>query len=204
MTRNEYALRVAKFFRIITLAPVVAFFLVSKLFFGDPACFGGTKNYVFSIIFIVIFPLLGYPLQLIMPKFKGRENQRNLAILTAIIGYIFAVLYGFLFRVPKLLIIIFLTYFISGFGIIVSNKIFRIKASGHACGAVGSAVMCVYVSEISPMLCIINFCLISAVFWSSLKLARHNIWQLFLGSMVSVSSFLISIKIQILSNFLST
>ena len=84
MKRNAAAL-----IRIVTAAPIVSMALLLVLFLAVPQLFHGVGSFLMAVLFIVIVPLAAYPLQKHLKNFKnkGREGQRNLAIVTAGAGY---------------------------------------------------------------------------------------------------------------------
>lgn len=183
---------VAKFIRTITVAPIMAFMLLVTLYFMDAKYFGNLTNYIFANVFLVVLPIIGYPLQPLIPGFKnkGREGQRNLAILMAVVGYISSIVYGFFANIPKSLWIIFLGYLLSGLGIVVFNKVVKLRASGHACGVIGPLVLYICLSGISKVSCFIGLIVTGLIYWSSLKIKRHTISELIYGSIIPVVSIL--------------
>jgi hypothetical protein len=188
------SIRIAKVIRIITVTPLIALILLSAIYIFKPSYFGGIYNYIFSVVFLVIFPILAYPLQPLVPTFKsrGREGQRDLAILMAIVGYISGIAYAFVMKVPKMVWLIFLTYFISVIGIIIFNKLIKVRASGHACGISGPIYMVIYLVGLPGLG---GLALMALVFWASLKTKRHTTAQLIFGSIIPAVSFLISVLI---------
>ena len=64
------------------LAPVVLTFLLFAL---RPSEFYGAANYAVAILCLTVLPLLAYPLQPYIPRYKdqGRAGQRRLAIVMA-------------------------------------------------------------------------------------------------------------------------
>jgi hypothetical protein len=187
----DNSIRIAKIIRMATVAPLMALALLSAMYLFYPLCFEGLHNYIFAIIFLVVFPIIAYPIQPLIPKFKnkGREGQRDLAILMAIVGYIVSIIYAFIMRAPKMVWLIFLTYFISGIGIVIFNKLVKIRASGHACGVSGSVCLIIYLTGLPGL---VGLALLALVFWASLKTKRHTLSQLMFGSIISAISFLIS------------
>ncbi|MDV3429060.1 MAG: hypothetical protein LIR50_18870, partial [Bacillota bacterium] len=67
-----------------------------------------------------------------------------------------------------------------------------IKASGHACGVMGPVLICIYfLGKYSWFFLLI----IPIVFWSRLKMGRHTLRELLLGTSVSFCCGLLSILI---------
>ncbi len=178
--------------RILTVAPIIAIATFTILHFVSPEITGNTLNYILGIAFIAIFPLLAYPLQPILPYFKkkGRDGQRNLAIYMSVFGYVGGIICAFALRMPDEMQALFLTYFISGVLIFVFNKVFKIKASGHACGVAGPIAFLTY---IYGPIALLGLPLLALVFWSSLGMGRHKAGELVVGSVIPIASMLISI-----------
>ena len=79
---------IEKTIRIITLAPIMALIAISLLFALRPGEFYGAANYAVAILCLTVLPLLAYPLQPYIPRYKdqGRAGQRRLAIVMAVVG----------------------------------------------------------------------------------------------------------------------
>ncbi len=178
--------------RILTVAPVVAIATFSILHFVSPQITGSTLNYILGIAFIAIFPLLAYPLQPILPYFKkkGRDGQRNLAIYMSVFGYVAGIIFAFALRMPDKMQALFLTYFISGILIFIFNKVLKIKASGHACGVAGPIAFLTY---IYGPIALLGLPLLALVYWASLRMDRHKISELVVGTAIPIAAMLISI-----------
>lgn len=188
---QEKTIRFAKIIRIITIAPIMALLTLGLLYWLRPSIFGSVQSLLLAVIFLTVFPVLGYPLQLLIPyyKNKGREGQRNLAIIMAVAGYIGGIFHAVIGSVSTGLWVIYLTYFISGLGVLVFNKLLRIRASGHACGVAGPIALLVY--HLGPA-ALIGFLLLALVFYSSLKIKRHTLSQLLIGSCIPIVSMLLA------------
>lgn len=180
-----------KVIRIITLAPIMAFVALSILYFSRPDIFQGPINYIISILFLTVLPLVAYPLQPFVPGFKdqGRAGQRKLAIVSAVSGYVLGMIYAVIAKTSKNLLFIYLIYLLSGIMIFITNKIIKIKASGHACGVVGPIV---YLWHFIGSYALIGIILLVIVCWASVKMKRHTLSEFFLGSIIPLFSFYIS------------
>ena len=175
----------AKVIRILTLAPVMALATLLTLFFVRPEVFGeGALRFWLAIGFLVAFPLLGYPCQPLVPGFKGRgrEGQRNLAMVFALVGYVAGCIVNLILGATAELWIVYLDYLISGLIIVVLNKCCGIRASAHACGISGPAALLAYLGV--PMALLVSVPLFIAVFWASLKMKRHTWPQFTVGAIV--------------------
>lgn len=147
----------------------------------SPAIFDGVGNYLAAVFFLTVLPLLAYPLQPILPHYKdqGRAGQRKLAMLMAVAGYVAGAVMGIVCVVPKGLMQIYLIYLISGVLTLLFNKVFKIKASGHACGIAGPVAYLVYFVGWPALAgCIV----LAMAYWASLRhgaayLAGAVAWQ---------------------------
>jgi MFS family permease len=189
--------KAARIIRIITVAPIMAIAALSILFGLKPEIFGGVFQYIISVIFLTVFPLLAYPLQPIIPSLskKGRDGQRKLAIIMAVCGYLFGIISALCFNAPKTIWLIYLTYFISGIGIALFNKALKIRASGHACGVVGPIALLIYFLGAWGL---IGAVIIIPVFWACIKMKRHTLPQLIWGSIIPIAAFLLSLLLILL------
>lgn len=198
--RDETEQKIYKAIRILTLAPVLALVCLTILFFIERQIFDsgatdvGLRHYLLVVFFLTILPLLAYPLQPIVPGFrgKGRDGQRHLAIVMAVLGYIGSVIYAFCAKAPAGLRIICLSYLLSGSLVAIFNKFLHIKASGHACGVAGPISLLLY---FCGWWALTGLLLAALVFWSSLKMKRHTLLQLIVGALLSVASVIFSVLI---------
>lgn len=185
--------------RIITVSPVMATALLSVLHFTAPQILGGPVNYIIGVVCLAILPVLAYPIQPIIPKFKdrGREGQRMLAIIMSVFGYILAVALAFILNMPDGAKTLYLTYLLSGALIFVFSKIIKVKASGHACGVAGPIAFSAYIYgpfAYAPVL-IFGLPLLALVYAASLGMKRHKISELLLGTAIPIVSMLLAILI---------
>lgn len=182
----------AKLIRILTIAPVGALLLLTILFITKKEDFGSLSTYVLSVIYLTILPVAAYPLQPILPGFKekGREGQRNLAIIMATLGYLCGIITIMAQHASRMLWVIYLTYFISGVAIAIFNKLFKIRASGHACGIVGPLALGVYFIGLGGI--VAGVIIYVLVWWSSLTLKRHTVSQLIWGSVIPLVALVLA------------
>ena len=174
----------------------MALVLLFVLFVTKEDFFGNTLNLSLAIIFLVILPILAYPIQPLIPYFKdkGRDGQRSLAMWMASAGYILGVVTAAFLPVSNYLLVIYMTYLISGISIVLLNKVFKIKASGHACGVAGPIFSLIYF--IGPWL-LFGILILAAVFWASLFMKRHDKSELLIGMTVPTYALLLSFLIVI-------
>ncbi len=182
MDKQKVLGKIAKAVRVITVAPVMAAILIAVLYWQAP----GFRNlYVLgiSVLFLVVFPLLAYPLQPFIPKFKdkGRDGQRNLAMLFAVIGYVAIVLIAVFINPSPNAWIIYLTYLLSAVLIAFLNKVTRLKASGHACGVAGPVLALIWFIGANALYGLVFLAL---VYWASIQTKRHKLSELLAGTLV--------------------
>lgn len=180
-----------KFYKIIRVATVPP--LMASALFIILGAFSRLDwiDSLLGIFFIGILPILAYPLQRFIPyyKDKGRDGQRNLAMVFSVSGYIIGCVLALIFNAPNMVILIYLDYLLSGVLLTLFNKLFHLKASGHACGIVGPIAMLVYSGLYIPAA--IGAVLTVFVFISSIKMKRHTLLQLLGGSAITIAALLI-------------
>jgi len=165
--------------RIITIPPVIAFIMLTYLFFTTHTVFTSNTQYLVTILFLCIFPVAAYPLQrFFKPYFQKREGQRHLAMIFSIIGYVLGMIYTLIVFSSRALHFIYLGYLISGAVILISNKLLYFKISGHAVGTAGPIAILLglgysaWIYGIPILLC---------AFFSSLRAKRHSVVQFVSG-----------------------
>ena len=175
---------VFKLIRRFTVPPVFAAALLIIIYASHPDYFGSIWHLAGGLIFLCALPTLAYPMQKYIPKYKdrGREGQRTLAMIFSFAGYLFGTLTAFVFAAPAELKVIYLEYLFCGIGILLFNKVIKIKASGHACGIVGPVILLVYFGAYIPAL--VGATLVFPVYISSVKTKQHTPSQLVCGSII--------------------
>ena len=169
--------------------------LLLVLFLAVPQLFHGVGSFLMAVLFIVIVPLAADPLQKHLKNFKnkGREGQRNLAIVTAGAGYALGTAAALIAREDRGMMLIYLTYFVSWLILVLLNKAIHIRASGHACGTAGPLAVGAHFFGIWAAL--IGVVILALVYWSSLKLKRHTPRELACGTLVPAVSLAIAVMI---------
>jgi len=175
--------KAAKIIRVITVAPFMALVMLLALYISEPSFYGGLLNFILTVLFLVIFPLLAYPLQPLIRgyKDKGREGQRSLAIVFAVAGYVFGCLSALLFQAPISICIIYFSYLLSGALVLITNKVFHYKASGHACGIAGPSILLVYFGQLYGYA---GIAVLVIAWLSSLYMKRHTTLQFAVGTLI--------------------
>ncbi|MGN0244686.1 MAG: hypothetical protein ACI4DK_01825 [Lachnospiraceae bacterium] len=179
------------FIRKITVPPIFAMAFLLLIYFIQPSTFTSVWQLMCGIFFLGILPILGYPLQKYIPYFKkkGREGQRSLAMIFSVVGYLLGTFIVFVTKASSELCIVYLEYLLSGILMLVFNKGFHLKASGHACGIVGPVLLFIYFDLFIPAM--IGAVFVIPVLVSSLKTKRHTMLQLLGGCMISAMCLVI-------------
>lgn len=176
---------IAKIIRVATVPPIMALAAFTAFFFTD-GFYNSIWEYVAAVGFIALLPVTAYPLQLIIPPFKhqGRDGQRNLAFIMCNLGYILSVLYAIIFKAGAPVTTMLVTYLLSGMTLLFVNKLFKFKASGHACGLLGPLAALVYF--VSPYCLPAGIILLALALWSSVYMKRHTVMQFIVGGLIPV------------------
>lgn len=182
--------KTAKIIRAATTAPFFAFFLC--LFAGllSEGAFASAAHYGMATFFLTVLPLLAYPVAYLVPALhkRGRNTERNLAIVFSVAGYIGGFLYVMLCGGTGFEKVVFGTYLISGVIVAVCTCV-HFKASGHTCGCSGP--IAILAKFVSPWF-LLGYLFLIPICWSSRKLKRHSAGQLAAGTVVPVLALWIS------------
>lgn len=187
--KNALVDKLAKAVRILSVPPLLAavFLIIVKC--TSDSVFAKPLDFVMSVVFLGIFPLLAYGVWAIVPRLKkgGRNTQRRLAFVFSLVGYVALWLYARIAKVGSEMSLICDTYFLSVLLLSVINFAFKVKASGHACGISGPLFLSVYfMGWISAFPCL---ALGVISFWASVKSGRHTLKQLFAGALTAAAAF---------------
>ena len=183
--------KVAMIIRKITIPPVFAVVLLLSVYFSYPEQFGAVWHMIGGIVFFAILPVLAYPLQKYIPGFKnkGRDGQRSLAMIFSFAGYLLGTVVAFAFSANTIVKIIYLEYLFCGITMLVFNKLFKLKASGHACGVIGPMLLMIYFKlYIAAAVCAL-FAI--PVFIASVHTKRHTPMQLLGGALIPLAMLII-------------
>ncbi len=164
---------------------MLAAIMLTVLFVTRPELFGTWYSYASMMATLGALPLLAYPLQRFIPKFKdgGRRGQRTLAMIFAVAGYVLCALLLLILKGTNAEWLICLTYLISGVLILVFNKVIKLRASGHGCGIIGPIpILLIFQSYIAAAIYAI-----SAIFVciSSIRSKRHSFPEFLGGALIS-------------------
>lgn len=185
--------KISKIVRTVTAAPVFAFLMALFMYLLKDEAFNSVSHFILTLVFLVILPLSAYPIARLVPSLKkrGRNTERNLAILFSVVGYIGGEMCAFLLDGTSAEKVIFTVYLLSGVALAVCTLL-HFKASGHACGCSGPVAILAYF--ISPLF-LLGYLLLIPVFTSSLRLKRHTLPQLCIGTLVPIVALAVSVLI---------
>lgn len=180
-----------KIIRVITVAPVLAIIMAAIIAGSCEGIFPSPWHLAYSMFFLGVLPLLAYPLQKYIPAYKdkGREGQRNLAIIFAAAGFTIGCIMSFVFPASDGMRVIFLEYFCGAFAVLVFNKGFHIRLSGHACGALAPVALFLYFRLYAAA--VVGTVLAVLVFVASIETKRHTFFQLVGGGLVPLISIIV-------------
>lgn len=186
--------RVAKLISIVTVVPIVAFFVITLLYIRFKREFQSFSWYLYSILFLVILPSSAYPLKYLFPKYRkaGRVGERKLAFILAVLGYVFGIFFVFVLDGPVIVKKIFSAYVFSGGVLTFINKTLKFKASGHACGVSGPIALLYYFFGKSILWL---YLIMPLIFWARMNLKRHTYKELSIGTLVGVFSTYFALKL---------
>ena len=186
---------VAKIIRILSVPPIMISVFILILAFNKNNIFRSPTEIIIMIVLLGFVPALAYVLSVLVPKVKeqGREGQRKLAFITNLAGYSIALLWAFFTNVDKGLLLICLTYFLSVVFLIICNKGFHFRASGHASSFTGPLILLVYFLGWKAMVAALMIAVL--IVWASVYLKRHTIKELVGGIVVNILAFIFSVII---------
>ncbi|MDR3209196.1 MAG: hypothetical protein LBT36_01015 [Oscillospiraceae bacterium] len=180
--------KLCKVIRAVSVPPLAALVMVSALYIFAPGSLGALPQAIALVVFLTVLPVLAYPLQPLIPGFKGtgRAGQRKLAFIACVVGYACGIAFALLTRAPRTVHIIYWTYFLSVALLTVFNAATKWKASGHACGVAGPLIAMIYFLGARTLPLILAY---FAVFWASVRIKRHTPLEFILGGLDSIAAF---------------
>ena len=189
MSAKPFYLKIAHAVRIISIPPVMVGILLVLLFTLRDDIIASTADMVASMLGLTVLPILAYPVSFAVPALrrKGREGQRSLAMYFSTVGYVAVFVYGLIASVGVGLMHIYAGYLFSVVIILVSNKVFKVRVSGHACSVSGPLVYSGYFLGIWGI--IVGVVCWGAILWASLVMKRHTFKEFLLGTLTCLVSF---------------
>lgn len=179
----------AKIIRVVTVPPVFAALLTTILYIamGD-AAFANRFHYAEAVFSLSLLPVVPYALCAVIPALKkrGRKFERTVALIFSVTGYFMGAAFAFFGGGVQVEKVMFATYLCSGLLLAILSFIFKYRASGHACGVAGPvAMLTAYLGAAFLPAAL----LLVPIGISSVRLGRHTVLQVIIGSAVSVISF---------------
>lgn len=182
--------RTAKVIRLLTVPPIMVAALLLILLFGADV-FPATLDFVLSLVFLAIVPVLAYAAQKLLPRWRagGQKAQRTLAFVFSFLGYTSAVVVSIARDAVPNLLYISLVYLVSVVILTLFNCLTPWHASGHGCSLMGPILLsCLFVGWYAVPAGVLIYV---ASLWASVYMKRHTVREFFLGSLSAVLSALI-------------
>ena len=178
--------------RILTLPPIVTGLTLVLMY--APAGLLTLRELLLCEVFLLLVPLAAYPLREIFHIGRNRrEGQRSTALVLSAAGYACGFIWSLLVPCSWLVHILFLSYVVSIAALLALNAGLGLRASGHACSTTAPVFLLTW--KLHPLFIIPSLLLIAAVYRSSLKLSRHTLPQLLIGSSISLLACGLSILV---------
>lgn len=176
--------KTAKIIRIITIPPIEALAMLLILYGIKQEEFGNLGNLLMAVLFLTVIPICSYP---IASRKRGeqdmRNNQRNMAFIFNFLSYLAAMLIGYCVGCTRMLQWILNGYFLAVLILTIVNKVFKIRASGHACSCTFPyLILSYYFGGYVTVICLILYL---AEFWASVELKRHTTKEFLGGTIVA-------------------
>lgn len=178
--------------RVLTLPPIVTGLTLVLMY--APAGLLTLRELLLCEVFLLLVPLAAYPLREIFHIGRNRrEGQRSTALVLSAAGYACGFIWSLLVPCSWLVHILFLSYVVSVAALLALNAGLGLRASGHACSTTAPVFLLTW--KLHPLFIIPSLLLIAAVYRSSLKLLRHTLPQLLIGSSISLLACGLSILV---------
>ena len=183
----------AKIIRGVAIPPTFVVTLMTLMYLLHPTMFRHIGDLVAVITALAVIPALAYPLARVIPKYKakGRQGSRSLAFVTSAVGYVLGTAYAFISGATEDLKFIFCGYLLALGALLVFNKLFKLRASGHACGIFGPLLYAVYF--LGAMWIIPCIIVATAVVWASVYRKSHTPKELALGALCACAGFFVGL-----------
>ena len=192
MTKKPWYLTLAHIIRIISVPPVMVGILLVLLFTLRDDVMTTPAEFAVSLAGLTVLPILAYPVSMVIPAIrrKGREGQRSLAMYLSAVGYVGVFIYGLAARVGVGLMHIYAGYLFSVVIILLGNKVFKVRISGHACSVSGPLVYSGYFLGFGGI--IVGAVCWVAILWASLVMKRHTLREFIFGTLTCLFSFTVA------------
>ncbi|HZJ89185.1 MAG TPA: hypothetical protein VFD05_00685 [Bacilli bacterium] len=179
-------IKFAKVIRFISIPPFVISLLALILSLTKMITW---LEALYAITFLGAISLLAYPFAALIDKNKEtrRKTMRKMAFVFTFIGYTAGFIFSLLMPLSDVANLIFQAYFISAIFLLITNGIFKFKASGHMTSITGPLViLAFYLPTYVIIPCLIFYVL---VYWASLILKRHTRLEMIFGTVIVFFAF---------------
>ena len=189
MTKKPLYMTLAHAVRIVSIPPVMVGILLVLLYTLRDGVFATPVEFAASLCGLTVLPILAYPVSAMIPALrkKGREGQRSLAMYFSTVGYVAVFVYGLIARVGTGLMHIYAGYLFSVVIILIGNKVFKVRISGHACSVSGPLVYSGYFLGIWGI--VVGVVCWGLILWASLVMKRHTLKEFIYGTLTCLVSF---------------
>ena len=189
MSKKPLHLTLAHAVRVVSVPPVMVGILLTLLLTLREDVFAAPLEFIASLAGLTILPILAYPVSVLIPAIrrKGREGQRSLAMYFSTVGYVGVFIYGLVAQVGTGLMHIYAGYLFSVIIILVGNKVFKVRISGHACSVSGPLVYSGYFLGVWGIL--VGAVCWGVILWASLVMKRHTFREFVFGTLTCLFSF---------------
>lgn len=179
----RFSQKLAHVIRVVSIPPVMVSALILVLALFADGFFDSSLDILCMLVFLAMIPLAAYPLSWILPRVreKGREGQRNLAFILTGVGYVLGWIYAKGVSTNRQQLLVYTIYLLSLVLLLLWNKVFRLRASGHGCSVTGPVVLAGFYLGLVGI--IVGIACYLVIFWASVTAKRHK-WDEFLGGSV--------------------
>ena len=192
MAKKPFYLTLAHIVRIVCVPPVMVGILLVLLYTLRDDVIASAVEMAVSLLGLTVLPVLAYPVAALIPatRKKGREGQRSMAMYFSVVGYVAVFVFGLVAGVGTGLMHIYAGYLFSVVIILIGNKVFKVRISGHACSVSGPMVYSAYFLGIWGI--IVGIICWAVILWASLVMKRHTFCEFVLGTLTCLLSFAVS------------
>ncbi|HHV72143.1 MAG TPA: hypothetical protein GXX38_05960 [Clostridia bacterium] len=192
LTRKTPSERLGKILAYILSAPVMALilvFIVSATLLKEMESSWPWVGV--TTLFVSFIPLAGY----LIPQFlkttkKNRRIQRRISFLSSLISFSLGAVTLWLANAPRILMIITFCYVAVCYSLAFVNLFY--KASGHAAGVAGPAVIYLFLYGLKALPVLI---LIPLIMWARVKEQEHSFGQTVVGAIISAFATFLVIRL---------
>lgn len=189
--RKNFINKMAHVVRVVTIPPLMIATLLCMLYFAKGFSFASRIDMSVAFAGLVLLPVLAYPVWSVFGNKTSdkRKGQRRLAFIFSIIGYVCCFIYSLRFGTDAIREI-FYTYFFTVILLELLNKVFHVRASGHAASSISPVVFsAAYLSLAVTCAFVILF---TGSVWASIYLKRHKWQDIIAGVCSMLASFILA------------